>query len=320
VRLYGSASNAVLAIGSSVIDTGAAGTAADTVDQLYYSRYAQAGVSNFYIRNFPQYNAVYQGTNEGRSYYDSLQLRLSRQAGGARFSANYTWSKSIDNGSGEGGSYGSVLDNYNLRLNRGRSDFDRTHVLKGTATYALPAGRGRRKGSNWPHWLNAVAGGWELGFLAVAESGSPFLVQSGYRTTGTTMTTADFSGDRNIGSATRHGDGVYWFTPDQIKQFTLPAAGETGNTGRNTFRGPRFLDTDLSFGKRARVQERMALALRVEAFNVFNYVNFANPSPSLSVPGSFGKISQTVQGAPGLPLGEPFGGPRVLQLVARLEF
>ena len=121
---------------------------------------------------------------------------------------------------------------------------------------------------------------------------------------------------------------MYWFSPDQIKQFTLPAAGEIGNSGRNTFRGPRFFDADLSLGKRARIslgkrariRERVALALRVEAFNVFNYVNFANPAPSLSVSGSFGKLSQTVQGAPGLPLGEPFGGPRVLQLVARLEF
>jgi len=131
---------------------------------------------------------------------------------------------------------------------------------------------------------------------------------------------ANFSGDRNAGTVDRRGDGVYWFSAGQIANFSVPAAGEIGNSGRNAFRGPRLFNTDLSLAKRFRITEQQSLLLRAEAYNLFNNVNFANPNANLSTPAALGKISSTVRGQPGAPLGEPFGGPRVLQLAARWEF
>src|SRR5262249_12393523 len=150
-----------------------------------YERYRAAGVSDFYIRNFPQFNFVYLGTNEGRSYYDSLQLSLRRSAGSAHVFLNYTWSKSIDNMTTSGTALDYQIDNFNLRLNRARSDFDRPHVLSASGTYAVPTGRSRRAGVRWPRWLDSVAGGWDLGLLAVWESGTVFFVRSGVQTAGT---------------------------------------------------------------------------------------------------------------------------------------
>jgi hypothetical protein len=321
VRLFGSAPAAVNAITLNTVKSGAVGSAADRVDRNFYPLYPQAGLSDFYIRNFPQYNSVCLATNEGRGYYDSLQLSLRRQAGSARFAINYTWSKSIDNGANEGGGFGYYQIDFNPRLNRARSNFDRPHVLRGSGTYTLPFGRNTRAGANWPRWLDSLAGGWDLGFLAIWESGTVFSVLSGYQTAANSgPSLADFAGDRNAGAVDRRGDGLYWFSREQVSRFSIPAAGEIGNSGRNAFRGPRLFNTDLSLSKRFTITEQHAVLFRAEAYNLFNNVNFANPSANLTSPTILGKITSTVQGQPGAPLGEAFGGPRVLQLAARWEF
>ena len=317
VRLFGSTAAAVKAITVNTIKSGAVGSAADTVDVHNYQLYAQAGLSDFYIRNFPQYNVVNELTNEGRSYYDSFQLSLRRQTGNARFAVNYTWSKSIDLGA----ITSNQIDNFNLRLNRARSDFDRPQVLTAAATYALPRVKARPADANLPCWLNSLASGWGLGLLAIWESGSVFSVMSGAQTAATSSSTfADYAGDRNAGGVDRRGAGVYWSSLEDAAIFAIPAAGQIGNSGRNAFRGPRLFNTDLSLSKRFVIAERHAILFRAEAYNLFNNVNFANPSADLSVPNSFGRITTTVQGQPGAPLGEPFGGPRVLQLAVKWMF
>jgi hypothetical protein len=113
VRIFGSPTAAVAALGASVIDQGAVGTAADTVDRNNYTRYATAGVSDFYLRNYPQFNALLIGNNAGRSSYDSLQVSLRRQTGSVRFSFNYTFSKSLDNLSLDNAGFSSgPVDNF----------------------------------------------------------------------------------------------------------------------------------------------------------------------------------------------------------------
>lgn len=130
---------------------------------------------------------------------------------------------------------------------------------------------------------------------------------------------ANFSGDQRIGRVERRGDGVYFFTPDQVRQFSFPAAGEIGTAGRNTFRGPRLFNVDVSLSKRFRLAERHTLGFRAEAYNVFNNPNFPNPGVNLVTPAAFGKISTGLSGLTGAPIGETFGGPRILQLALRWE-
>ena len=81
VSIFGSASAAISSIGASNLTNGAAGTAAATIDQSFYTKYAGAGVSQYYLRNFPQFQSVLLGNNDGRSEYNSLQVRLQRQIG-----------------------------------------------------------------------------------------------------------------------------------------------------------------------------------------------------------------------------------------------
>jgi hypothetical protein len=47
---------------------------------------------------------------------------------------------------------------------------------------------------------------------------------------------------------------------------------------------------------------------RTEFFNLFNWANFANPNSNISIPSTFGRITQTS------------AGPRVIQFAFKLNF
>ena len=201
------------------------------------------------------------------------------------------------------------------------ADSDRTHVFNSAVIYAFPIGRGRQFSRDWPRGIDMAAGGWDLGGLNIWESGHPFTVYSGRQTAAVDLQTlANFNGDRRIGSVQRRGDGVYWFTPEEIKAFSFPAAGEIGTSGRNSFRGPRYFDVDLSLSKRFLLWERHWLAFRSEAYNLFNNPNFALPGNSVSIPASLGRINSVISGTSGGFVGSSAGGPRIVQLALRFEF
>ncbi len=84
--------------------------------------------------------------------------------------------------------------------------------------------------------------------------------------------------------------------------------GDYGNAGRGTFRGPHFFNVDASLVKTFAITERKKVLFRAEAYNLFNNVNFANPSFSLTNASTFGKISGVVS------------NPRLLQAALRFEF
>jgi hypothetical protein len=308
-RIFGSTAEAVSRIGSGIIAQGAVGSAADSLDRLYYSRYASARISDFYLRNFPQFNKVVLGTNDGRSYYDSFQLSLKRQSGALKFVANYTFSKSLDNISVDGQGFTSPIDSFNLRLNRARSDYDIPHAFNSTFIYTLPIGKGRRFLGDAPRWMDLAFGRWDVGLLTIWQSGRVLTYLSG-RATGpsTNSSYVNYTGDRNTGRVMRKGDGVYWLTQEEISRFSYPTAGEIGSGGRNAFRGPRFFDVDMSLVKKFQVREQHAVSFRAEAYNLFNNVSFDAPNANLATPGSFGKIANTV------------GNARILQMAVRYDF
>jgi hypothetical protein len=226
-----------------------------------------------------------------------------------RFIANYTFSKSVDNISAEGQGFTSPIDNFNVLLNRARSDFDIPHAFNASFIYTLPIGKGRRFAGDAPRWVDSLAGGWDLGLLTMWQSGRALTYLSG-RATGPTTNSGypNYSDDRNVGRVIRKGDGVDWLSPEEIGRFSFPAAGEIGTSGRNAFRGPRYFDVDMSAVKKFKITERYALSFRAEVYNLFNNVNFDVPNVNLSTVATFGKISGTV------------GNARILQVALRLEF
>jgi hypothetical protein len=310
VRIFGTPASAISSLGASNFSQAQVGSAATSLDRNFYTRYAAAGVSPYYVRNYPQYINVLQGTNAGRSYYDSLQVSVRRTMGALKLNANYTFAKSIDNGSVEGNGFANPIDSFNLALNRGRSDFDRPHSFNMSASYILPVGKGRKFGGSMPQWADSLIGGWELGTLMIWQSGGTFTISSGRNTTfGAVNTWANYSGDRNLGGIERKGNGVWYFPQDTtVANFSFPLAGEFGNTGRNSFRGPRYFDVDMSIVKRFKIWETHTITFRAEGYNLFNNANFANPGVSLTTPATFGKVSAIV------------GQPRIFQMALRYDF
>jgi hypothetical protein len=92
--------------------------------------------------------------------------------------------------------------------------------------------------------------------------------------------------------------------------FTAPALDQIGTVGRNSVFGPHFFNTDASLQKNFPIHEIASVQFRVDAFNVFNHINFGNPGGNIEQPGS---ISQ----GPGVD-GTP--NPRQLQFSVRVQF
>jgi hypothetical protein len=302
VKIFGSVNAAVGAIGGSTLDSGQAGLAADTVDRNYFSRYAAAGVSDFYLRNFPQYNQFIVGTNSGSSNFDSLQVNVRMTSGPLKAYANYTWSKSFDNVSPICNGCAVPLDSFNPQLNRAPSDTDRKRVVNAWLAWTLPFGKDASP------FAKFFVGGWDMGLFTVWETGPRFSVGSGLQTaTAGVNSLANYSGGGKIGALSEESSGVFWFSPTEIKTFSLPVAGETGTSGRNSFVGPGYFNLDVSLIKSIQVRGERRISFRIEVYNVLNHPNFGLPNTNLSN-STFSQISSMQ------------GHPRQFQVALRYEF
>ena len=80
---------------------------------------------------------------------------------------------------------------------------------------------------------------------------------------------------------------------------------DIGNVGRNILRGPRQTNVDFSVIKRFPFGETKSVEFRVEFFNLFNHVNFANPisnfnaAPAANISPVDGRIITMMQATSG---------------------
>jgi hypothetical protein len=308
IRIFGSPLAAFNALGGMNFDTGQLGVAADILDRNYYSDYSAAGVSDYYLRNFPQFDQFLFGTNGAESWYDSLQAGIRKSTNHYDLRIYYTWSKSLDTMSASGTGFVSPADSFNPKFDKAPSDFGRTHVLNIAWNYALPFLRERDNDLDLPKWVEAAFGGWNLGTLCIWESGAHFSVYSGRQNLYAGVDSlANFEGSRDIGRSFTLYNNINWFTPDEVALFSYPEAGELSSSGRNSFTGPRYFNLDLLLHKNFWIGEKQSVQLRLEAFNPFNSTRFNLPNMNLSDP-RFGIITSTV------------GNSRVLQFALKYQF
>jgi hypothetical protein len=239
------------------------------------------------LRPNPQFAAAAYLSNGADSNYNSLQLTLRRRfANGLLFNSSWTWSKAIDNQSSDpvgtsgtpGAGGGGLIDSNNLRENRARANWDRTHVWTTTWIYELPFGRDRKWMNSSSGIVNALVGGWSISGFNAMMTGSPFSILSGVRTAiGSTNSRAvlasgtalpDASLKKNTGRAQ---PGPYFF--EDASAFTYAPPGSIG-MGRNVFTGPGYWDVDASITKSFRIRETSEVMFRLEAFNALNHVNY----------------------------------------------
>ena len=248
-------------------------------------------------------------TFDGRGQYDALQLQLNRRlSGGLSFNVGYTYSRFYDDITSpqtpcQGLDFNSCPS---WDAEWSLADLDAPHNLSLNSIYELPLG-------DHAGVLGALTKGWQIATVLLARSGLPYSVQLGTTRSGTGWTTnqrpnlvpgVDTSGNRN------GPDG--WLN---LAAFSDPAAGTFGNLGRNTERGPKFVQLDASLLKRSTLHANQKLEFRVEVFNVLNTpIWTAVPARVFLTPASFGKIQNTFGRT------ESFGTARQIQLAVRYSF
>jgi hypothetical protein len=285
--------------------------------------------------------------SKGTSNYNALQTRFQRRfSRGLHTLVSYTWSKSIDTGSGyfnveNGPGGGSTLQNYHdPNTGRGVSSYNIPHFLSWATVYELPFGKGKK-------WLQSgpaswAVGNWQANYIFQARSGQPYnlqvagdlanlrgsapgnapgnylrpnLIADPFKP-GPVAANPDPNCQRTVSQGGRAADTVYtttsWFN---ACAFGIPS-GAFGSLGRNVFKGPHVVNMDFSMFKSIPVREGWNLQMRFEAFNVFNIQNYDVPSAltinsnATQIAANVGRITTLAQGTT----------PRQLQFGLRLVF
>ena len=256
-------------------------------------------------------------TNSTNSTYHAAQAALSRRFGnGAGFLASYTYSKSLDyvssfNVAGSAprlvaGENDLAQNPFDLGAEHGPSLFDARHRLVFSGSYEIPSPRGLGGAAR------GALGGWQVNGIANLSSGTPFTVYdsanvalqgSSPEITGFYSSRPDEIANPNAGPHTAD----QWVSRNAFRRLDAAnQAGQFGNEGRNTVRGPGIANVDLSLLKSIRLDERARLQLRAEWFNIANHANFGLPDNDLASP-NFGRVLEA-------------GSPRLAQFGLKLVY
>ncbi|MEW6736087.1 MAG: carboxypeptidase regulatory-like domain-containing protein [Acidobacteriota bacterium] len=279
-------------------------------------------------------DGIQQQESAGSSIYHSLQIKFTKRLQrGLSFLGAYTYSKSIDNATdifGFKGSSAIPQDSNNLGSERAVSPFDLRQRFTFSYTYEFPFGKGQPFLSGLDGIAEKIVSGWQMNGIVTLQTGQPFTVFLGIDQA---LTGNIFNEQRpnNVpGAFIQKDNGQVVLAPQFLNSDgspnmaalqnagVIPAPGQFGSLGRNTFKGPRFRNFDFSLSKRTRITETSLLEFRAEFFNIFNHPTFALPDNNLSSP-TFGQFSRTPDVANGIPRLSS-GGPRVIQFGLKYIF
>jgi hypothetical protein len=268
------------------------------------------------------------------SNYQSLQASLNKRfSNSLAFTSALTWGKAMGYiaNTGPAGSPddgGILFYAGNRRRNYAPLDFDRTLNFEQSFTYELPFGRGHNMMSSGVGAV--VLGGWRVSGIVSVLSGLPFTVATSganLNTVGTTQT-GQLTGAYRVTHAVGTAASVHWFDPTAFGTPTGCPPNPTictadnvglGNTGRNQFRGPGYIQNNFSLFKTFSIYRESALETRIEAFQLSNTPQFANPtSNNCCTATNFGQVSSTLGSGQGSVNG--VGGGRTLQASVHFKF
>jgi hypothetical protein len=294
-----------------------------------------AGIAVVNLRPFPSFNgAINQFGFASNSIYSAGQVSVRRRGrGGTFYRLNYSYSKSIDdasqlNGTSAAGLVAAAQDINNRRLDRGRSDWDRGHVVTAAFSWQLPIGRGKRLFNSVSGLRQGVIGGWQFSGTSYFATGSPITPVAA----DTNLNLGESQKPNRIGKGIpdeipglRRGVDYPWFIPTDFvhtpKCVSVQAGCPVdqygfkpfvyGNSGRNILDGPGLAYFNLSMMKNFRFQERKNIQFRFESFNALNHPNFLLPNNQFNGSGA-GLITGEA--------GSGRGGSRVFQASLKFDF
>ena len=242
----------------------------------------------------PRYMTNLLISNAAEAWYDGLELEwIKRVANGLQFQVAYTYSKSVDTTSEATfvGAGDSNQNGPNTQFAKGLSRFHTPHRFTLNGSYRLPFFAGQR------NLASIVLGGWQLSGVVKLVSGTPFTVIDG---SGRDLNFDGFTEGRPI-LVDSSVLGAKIDDPARSQQ-QLPRSAFRSATftdsidaivPRNAFYGDAFHNVDLGLYKSFEGLRRgQRVTLRVEAYNIFNWVQFGFPTTDITS-ATFGRIVGT---------------------------
>lgn len=267
--------------------------------------------------------------NVSNASYHALQTSFNmRPTHGVTFMANYTWSRSIDDGGTFRSGYAIPAAFSNTghdwaadRIERSVSTSNQPHHVAVTAVWDLPFGRSI---ANNQAWQRAIFGGFKFSAIYQAYSGSPLPITGASCNANPAQSTCMpsysglFSTSANVMPNGHWGHGVTRTNISTINfinsaAFAYAPAYTFGNLPRTApynLYGPGNYDVDISLRRAFALHftESARLNLQADLYNVPNHTQFTVASPIFGN-SSFGQVSGTQANT-----------RRSAQLSARLEF
>jgi hypothetical protein len=262
-------------------DVGVAGTALSTANPK--------GNYQFF---FPEYSAIYVNSSIGTSNYNAAQISIRHSfLHGDEYDFNYTFSKSMDEGSSpERSNANNVVNGFSPSQMYADSDFDVRHLITANYNLNLPFGKGQPLFGNPSGWVDRFISGFKLNGTAHYNTSLPYsATDSGYY--GTDFSVGSYAvqiaplatGKRRIVGT---GSSAY---VTSLKNATV-AQGQAsfrtaypGQTGqRNELRYNGYIDFDEGISKAFRTYHEQSLRLSVEVFNVMENVVMNAPTGSIN--------------------------------------
>lgn len=283
-----------------------------------------------YPLNFWVVNPFASGGNlnvvddDGYSKYHALQVQLRRRyRNGLSLTGNYTMAKNWTNiwadNATQGGNFRTLRDR---SLDASVAPFDVQHVFQTFGTYDLPFGKGRHFNID-NGVLDAIVGGWTLGGVFTAQSGTPFRLSSGRQTVNGQDAGVKLMNGHTLEEIQSMitivpgpGRNKYWIDPKLIgpdgranPEYLAPPTtpGEFGDF--LYLRGRNVWNIDASLNKTTTIFGRTAMTIHLTFQNVLNH-------PVFSTPGFLGDTS--IQSTTFGQTTNPINGAR--QVYSRIEF
>jgi hypothetical protein len=280
-----------------------------------------AGFPDNFLTPNPQYSSINIFGNNQNSTYHSLNLQLTRRlTRGFTNTTTYIWSKAM----GAGG----FVDPKNRADSKTLQAVDHKSQISSNGTFELPFGTGHAIAANAPGWAQNIVGKWQLGGIMNFYTGAPLTFSTTVNPISNIGGRPVIVGALPQGKITpaRTGVGLNFFdgytvvTDPGLAQVsptcaasttacnTLaagynltaikdpsgnlimvnPQPGQTGNLA--VVRGPSAFNFDMNLVKRIQITETKQFELRIDAVNILNHPNFADPTASIDST-SFGRIT-----------------------------
>ncbi len=243
---------------------------------------------------YPNYNYGGQGLVDfasiGISNYHGLQVLVNQRASNSlTLVGTYTFARSLDEDTNGQNNNNAIPDVSNIRSEYGPSDYNVKHNLTMGWVYNLPKVR------NGYAWDRGLLNDWQFNGTYQARTGLPF--------NPTINSDAALTGEPNQRPVLLPGVNPLLSTSRPKSQlmaeyfntaafayplegtYTSACAGSSNciPLSRNKFVGPRMILMNFTLGRTFPLRRvGTSMAFRLDAFNVFNMVNMANPNAVFS--------------------------------------